>query len=310
LKKLRVYHPSPALNLAIEMRGLQHDIGTYLMVETDDDGKVRGRYNAAGTTTGRSSSKKGYDGRGLDWHNIPEGDRQMFIPEEGKSFLVRDLWQAEAYVVSVLSQCQAFLSRLNEGKKTHRLVASWLFNKPEDQIDSNNRPGGEYYTGKRVGHGLNYGLGPILLATTLGCSVKQAKEYREIYFRFANEIEVWQKEINETIKQTRQLITPLGRKRYFRDRLGDDLFRKAYAHIPQSTIAEYNHLGMVKLEYLLPSGSEIVQEGYDALVIEVKDDHIDLVKELAEMAFDKKIFARGQFFKVPGEYTLNKRCMK
>jgi len=138
--------------MILDIRESTHDIGTYLMVEVEEDGRVRGRYNAAGAETGRSSSKKNYEGRGLDLHNIPEEDRQMFIAPEGSSLMVIDLWQAEALIVSLLSKCQSFLSRLREGKKTHPLVASWIFNKSEEEIDHNNRPGGEYYTGKRASH--------------------------------------------------------------------------------------------------------------------------------------------------------------
>ncbi len=310
LNKLFAYHPHPAFKMALEIREEVKQIGTYLMVEPDTDGKVRGRYNAAGTTTGRSSSKKGYEGRGLDWHNIPEADRQMFVAREGYSFLVRDLWQAEAFVVAVLSQCQSFLGRLQDGKKIHKLVASWLFSKEEDQIDNNNQPGGEYYTGKRVGYGLNYGLGPVLLAINLKCSVAKAKQHRGVYFKFAPEIEQWQREIQEEIKRTRQLTTPFGRKRFFRDRLGDDLFRKAYAHIPQSLIGEMNHLGMIKCEYMFPDGVEVVQEGYDSLVVECPDELIEEVKEIMERGFEKEIYAKGTFFRVPGEYSMNKRWMK
>jgi uracil-DNA glycosylase family 4 len=310
LNKLYAYHPDPVFGLALNIRESVKEIGTYLMVEPESDGKVRGRYNAAGTTTGRSSSKKNYDGRGLDWHNIPEGDRQMFIAPEGSSFIVRDLWQAEMFVVAVLSQCQAFLSKLMKGEKVHKLVASWIFGIPEDKVDNNNKPGGQYYTGKRSGHGFNYGLGPILLAINLKCDVKTAKHYRDTYFRYAFEIENWHKEIQETLKQTRMLITPFGRKRYFRGRWGEELFKQGYSHIPQSLVAELNHLGMIKLEYMLPPAAEILQEGYDSLLVEVKDELIDTVKEVMEKAFDKEIYSNGMFFRIPGEVTINKRWLK
>jgi DNA polymerase I-like protein with 3'-5' exonuclease and polymerase domains len=189
-------------------------------------------------------------------------------------------------------------------------VASWIFGVPESQIDSNNKPGGQYYTGKRSGHGLNYGLGPVLLAINLKCSVSEAKRIRDIYFRYAPEIENWHRDIQDELKRTRQLVTPFGRKRFFRGRWGEDLFKMAYAHIPQSLVAELNHLGMIKLEYLLPDGAEILQEGYDALVVESQDWLIDSVKEKMEVAFDKQIFCKGMFFKIPGETTINKRWMK
>lgn len=310
LEKLQAFHPHPALNLAVDIRKLAHDISTYLMVEPEPDGRVKGRYNAAGAATGRSSSKKNYDGRGLDLHNIPEVDRKMFKAPEGKCLIVRDLWQAEALIVANLSDCKPFLDRLSKGQKLHRLVASWCFNKPESDIDNNNRPGGEYYTGKRVGHGLNYGLGPILLAITLKCPISLAKYYRERYFTEAREIEQWHLDIQQELKATRRLITPLGRLRQFRDRMGEDLFRKAYAHVPQSVIAELNHLALIKLDYMLPPDCEVIQEGYDAVVIESDKAKTEKVKAILNLIDSKKVFIRGRVVNVPGETSIMERWMK
>ena len=310
LNKLYAYHPNPIFRLALDIREKVKEIGTYLEVEPEEDGRVRGRYNAAGTTTGRSSSKKNYSGRGLDLHNIPEEDRQMFIPSPGKVFLMRDLWQAEAFVVALLARCQSFLHYLKQGKKTHKLVASWIYGIPEEEVDNNNKPGGQYYTGKRTGHGLNYGLGPVHLAITLQCSVKRAKEIRDIYFKRAFEIEGWQREIREELTKTRQLVTPLGRKRVFRDRLGDELWRKGYAHIPQSTIGEYNHLAMIKLEYALPDGAEIVQEGYDSLLFEVDEEIVEEVEKVIDWGYEKKVLIGGELVKIPTEGGKAKRWIK
>jgi DNA polymerase-1 len=310
LKKVQVYHPHPALKLILDIRGNSKEIGTYLLAKVDEDGRMRGRYNAAGAATGRSSSKKTYEKTGLDLHNIPEDDRLMFVSEEGKTFVMRDLWQAEFFVVAMLSQCLPFLERLRAGKKSYKLVASWFFGKGEDEIDDINKPGGEYYTGKRSSHALNYGLGPEKLAMMLECSVKQAKEYKATFFRFASEIANWQMQIRTEVERTRTLVTPFGRKRVFRDRMGEDLYRKAYAHIPQSLIGELNHLGMVKLEYLLPAGCEILQEGYDSLLVEALDEKVEEVKLLEDLAFKKRIFIKGEWLEVPGEYREDKRWTK
>lgn len=316
LDKLYAYHPHPAFKLALEIRSDIKNVGTYLMVETDEDNRARGRYNAGGTETGRSSCKKSYNGKGLDFQNIPEEDRQIFIAEEGKSFIVRDLWQAEVYAAAYFAECQPFIQRLREGNKIHKLVASWIFNLPEDQIDNNNKPGGQYYTGKRVTHAKTNGLTYLHLAIMLKTTPKQAKEYLDKYDRFAPEMEAWHYQIHQELLQTRKLISPFGRVRIFRGRLSKDYqaakstLKEAFAHLPQTTIAEYNHLGMIKIEYMLPDGAEIIQEGYDSLIIETRDDLIEIVKEIEEKAFDKEIYVTGMFFKIPGEYTVNRRWMK
>jgi DNA polymerase I-like protein with 3'-5' exonuclease and polymerase domains len=316
LDKLYAYHPHPAFGLALNIRDSVKEIGTYLMVEPDPDGRVRGRYNAAGTETGRSSSKKGYEGRGLNWQNIPEEDRQIFIAEKGNSFLVRDLWQAEVYAASFFANCLPFIQRLKEGKKIHKLVASWIFNKPEDEIDNNNKPGGEYYTGKRVTHAKTNGLAFLHLSIMLKTTPKKAKEYLQKYDLFAPEMEAWHYQMHQELLQTRKLINPFGRARFFRGRVYKDYesskttLKEAFAHLPQSTIADYNHLIMIKLEYLLPDSAEIVQEGYDSLIIEFRDDLIETINRRIEVAAKKEINWKGMFFEIPGEVTINKRWLK
>ncbi len=312
LNKLIARYPRPEFQLALDIRDSVKDIGTYLAgmnketgeyskVKTDEDGRARGRYNTCGTGTGRSSSKKTYDDTGFDMQNIPEVLREMFIAPEGKMFITFDLWQAEAYVVAILANCQPFLEKLQKGEKLHRLVASWLFGITEEQVDNNNRPGGQYYTGKRTLHGYNYGLGWNTLSTILKVPAAVAKVYIKKLDLFAPEIEMWHREIQDELQRTKVLITPLGRRRVFRERWGEDMFRKAYAHIPQSTVAEYNHQAIIKMEYWLPEGAEIVQEGFDAFTVECLETQPEEVKGLAEKAFDKKITWKGVEFKIPVE---------
>ena len=301
LEKLYAKYPRPEFKLALEVRDTIKDVGTYLMAETDGDGRMRSRYNICGTTTGRPSSRKTYEDRGIDSQNIPEELRGMFKAEDGKVLISFDLWQAEVYVVAILSNCQSFLQKLRAGKKIHRMVASWIFNKPEEEIDNVNRPGGEYFTGKRTTHAADYGLGPNLFAILIKRPVKEAKEIMARFHSHAPEIGQWHREIQEELQRTRMLITPFGRRRTFRERLGDDLFRKAYAHIPQSTIADYCLQAQSKLEWWLPDGAEIIQNGFDSLLIETEEGLVDEVKELVERAFDKNLFWKGVMFKIPIE---------
>ena len=80
-----------------------------------------------------------------------------------------------------------------------------------------------------------------------------------------------------------------------------DTPRKAFAHVPQSTIAEYAHQAIIKLEYLLPDGSEIIQEGFDSFLAEVKEGDEAKVSELVRLAFDKEMYWKGEVFKIPFE---------
>lgn len=128
-----------------------------------------------------------------------------------------------------------------------------------------------------------------------------AKTTLQTYENFAPEIPLWHNEIQMELRQTKVLATPLGRKRRFRGRYDQDMFRKAYAHIPQSTIGEYAHQAIIKLEYLLPEGSEIIQEGFDSFLAEVREGDEEKVSELVKLAFDKEMYWKGERFKIPFE---------
>lgn len=335
-------YPRPEFALALEIRDKIKDIGTYLaskdketgeysLTKVDDDGRMRSRYNVCGTATGRTSSKKTYDDTGIDAQNIPESLREMFIAPEGKVLQVFDLWQAEAFVVAILSQCQSFLQKLRNGEKIHKMVASWILNKPEDQIDNNNQFGGEYWLGKRTVHASNYGLGwnTFMTFTNSGIgkynkdhpealkpfiSAAEAKRILLVYETFAPEIKMWHQEVISELQRTRMLVTPFGRKRLFRSYRGqadNDTPRKAFAHTPQSTIAEYAHQAIIKLEYLLPQGNEIIQEGFDAFIIEANESDVDENERLVRFACDKELMWKGEKFKIPVEQAgVNRRWIK
>ena len=332
IERLFGRYPRPEFATALEIREKTKNIGTYLaskdketgeytLPKTDSDGRMRSRYNIAGTATGRSSSKKTYDDTGIDAQNIPENLREMFIAGEGKILQVFDLWQAETWVVAVLSQCQSFLHKLRKGEKVHKMVASWVCNKPEDQIDNINRPGGEYFLGKRTNHASAYGLGWSLFMTIANSdfgifnkdhpstpkpllTAADAKRILLTYENHAPEIKMWHQEVISELQRTRMLITPFGRKRIFRGYRGkedNDTPRKAFAHVPQSTIAEYAHQAIIKLEYLLPEGSEIIQEGFDSFIIEGREGDVEGNKKLVYFAADKELMWKGERFEIPIE---------
>lgn len=321
LEKLLSRYPNPVFKLAMDIRDIIKDIGTYLNAKASPDGRYRTSYNPTGTETGRSSSKKTIFNDGLDMQNIPrppdeeeEGDeekwkadiRGLFVAGEGMVFDMWDLWQAEAFCVAVFAKCRAFLTKLQMGKKIHTMVAGWIYGKEEKDITPR-----EYYIGKRTVHASNYGLGPILFSVLIKQSVKEAKEIMTRYHNHAPEIVAWHHEIQEELRK-RKLVTPFGRQRWFRNRYGEDMFREAYAHLPQSTIADYCHQAMIKIEYWLPEGAEIVQEGFDSLIIERSDSEAtsQAIEGIIRGAFDKTIFWKGEEFKIPVERKVGRRWGK
>ena len=303
LTKLQSKFPlNRSFGLMMDLRGLYKEIGTYLESPISEDGRCRSTYNSTGTETGRSSCKKTCFGDGMDLQNVPETIRGMFIAGPNNIYLKYDLWQAEAYVVAILSNCLSFLDRLKRGVKIYPMVASWLFDCPEEEIDINdNSPTGKYGKAKRVVHGGNYGLGPQTMANLLQQTMVQAKAHLSKYFLHAPEIQQWHLTTQEQLKSTRRLVTPFGRIRYFRNRLGEDMYREAYAHVPQSTIGDYLHQALLRIEYSYIGNARVIQEGFDSIVVECQEDKADEIDRYILGCFDKKLFWKGIEFSIPAD---------
>ena len=296
LEYLHSRHPSPLFDLVMELRRASKEIGTYLTTELGEDGRLRTNYKATGTKTGRSSSTKTIENEGLDMQNLPPYLRSMFVAPLGRIFKMYDLWQAEAYCVAVFAQVTSFLERFKRGAKIHTLAGSWIFDKPGSELTPD-----EYHAAKRVTHGSNYGLGKNLLATFLKLPVAQAAMLSARYHMFAPEIHSWHRSVENQLKTTRKMINPFGRTRFFRGRLDEKTFREAYANNPQGTVADYNHCAMNKLEYSLPPGTFIVQEGFDSIIIECDMQQSKEVDRVVAKAYDIEIMWEGTIFKIPVE---------
>jgi len=312
LEKLFAKHPDPRFQLVMELRDLSKDIGTYLLCEPDEDGRIRGRYNTTGTETGRSSCSKTIFDTGLDLQNIPPDLREMFVAEEGKVFMAYDLWQAEAFLVAILANAIALKDKLKRGEKIHTMVASWLFNKPESEVTKTAENGAisEYDKAKRVVHASHYGLGFRLLSVLLKIPEWEAKSFLLKYKQYIPEIDAWHLEVMEELRRSRKLVTPFGRVRFFRNRYGEDMGREAFAHVPQSTIGDLTHQAMMEIEYRLPDGAELVQEGFDSIIVEAPIDQIDLVNQIVIESFSKTLYHKGEGFHIPVDKKIDQRWIK
>ena len=126
-----------AARIMLDIRGLSKRISTYLNIgKVDKDGRYRSSYKPVGAETGRLSSGETIFGTGGNQQNWPHDLLRFFLFDEGYIGYSFDLSQIEnrivAYVGGVLPQIEAF----EQGIDLHRLTASIIFNKPYDQISS------------------------------------------------------------------------------------------------------------------------------------------------------------------------------
>lgn len=211
--------------------------------------------------------------------NVPRDPRikRMFIPRDGYFFVEADLSQAEARVVAWKAEERKLIDAYARGEDVHSLTAGIVFAYPVKK----GMP--ERQTGKTIGHASNYTMGPRKLVDVvfrdndLVISEKEARLRQNRYYQgFPNIKSVFHREIRVELQSKRRTLTnPFGRVRKFYQPWGDELFRMAYSHYAQSTVADVVNHGMIRCWDALPKvGVRIVAQIHDSLLFEVPKDYI------------------------------------
>lgn len=257
-----------------------------LSAEIGSDGRIRCSYNIAGTVTGRLSSSAAPDGTGTNLQNQPPFMRRMFLADEGSTMIQCDLKQAENRVVAYLANEPRMIQAFEEGVDIHRRIAAMIFRKPESEVTKQERQ-----LGKKIGHASNYGMGVDRFREVcweemrIALSRDEAKKLQNQYLDSFPRIRMWQLEVQEQLNRNRTLTTPHGRKRYFFERWGPDLFKEAYAFVPQSTIVDTLNLGLINLS---DRGVDLLLQVHDSVNLnsalpEICYTEIAVLKEALEI---------------------------
>ena len=279
-----------AASIVKEIRKIRKTMGTYLpigpdgnLTKIDTDGRVRCSFNPAGTKFSRISSSENIFGTGMNLQNIPHNLLKYFLFDEGYVGYAIDLSQAENRLVAYVGNITPMIEAFESGKDVHKLTASLIFQKPIDQIvtedDMNNGapacPLGdgthdERFWGKKANHGLNYDLGYVTFALYYEMPETQAKwiinRYHMAYPGVRNSFHAM---VRGMLKNGRVVTNLMGRKTLFMGRWGDQLFKEAYSCIPQGTVGDlinerglnyiyYNQHKFSAVELLLQKHDEIV----------------------------------------------------
>jgi uracil-DNA glycosylase family 4 len=293
------------LNDILDYRKSAKTLSTYLLSEADFDGRIRTSYNICGTETGRSSTSKTKPPTrpyqcGLSYHNITKhGEigadiRKYLTCESGSSLLEVDLSQAEARVVAMLADDHETL-QLFETTDIHKLTASWIFGLPMDKITGDQR-----FIGKGCRHAGNYGMRKKRFmekvhsdAKTAGIKIElseyQADKILTIFHRRTPKIQgVFHPSVESCLRHGRWLVNPFGRSRLFYERWGEELFREAYANIPQSTVIDHLRYAALRIKGQEPD-LKIVVEAHDAITCIVKDEDIPRIAKIIVDELEKPI---------------------
>uniref|UniRef100_A0A6M3ILU2 Putative DNA polymerase n=1 Tax=viral metagenome TaxID=1070528 RepID=A0A6M3ILU2_9ZZZZ len=243
------------------------DLGTYLRAPLSADGRLRCSYGT--TVTGRLSSKANLSGEGGNLQNFPKQFREFIIPEIGHAFVESDLSQAEARVMAWLMKSDKLKDVFKQGKKIHKVVGSWIYNKPEDSLTPD-----EYLIAKKTVHGSNYRMGVNKFARIIGQTVAEAKVIQGKYFTIVPELLAYHQEIQHLIDTERKLTTPYGRSRIFTGRLDDETYRSGYAQIPQSTVVDTINIGLLGLWLIKPPDILIITQTHDSALFSLPIERV------------------------------------
>jgi DNA polymerase-1 len=292
------------INNVLKGRKSRKTSSTYVKAKLSEDGRIRTVYNISGTETGRTSTSKpgppvtaepqGVAFQTLTKHGDVGADlRRMYIPDPGKVLIEPDLSQAEARAVALLAEDEVAFAMMNKkifkknkhGVKddihtwTTQLVTGASFESITDEMRQ---------IGKKTRHAGNYGMGKRRLSLLAQISEWKAGQCLD---RFHAENPKIQEVFWEGIKQALQdnasiLVTPHGRRRMFFDRWGEDLFKEAYAFIPQATVSDHLKFAAMRIEKRAP-WIEILGEFHDSFLAQIPETKIQeaysIIKEELEI---------------------------
>ena len=169
---------------------------------------------------------------------------------------------------------------------------------------------------KRAGHGTNYGLSATSLGRHLQIKIAHATRFQLLYYgglvakasveRWHKQnpdagfdellvkgkdlgggtlriegafegIRQWHESVQQQLLDTGTLITPLGRRRQFWNRLNEaTTLRAAIAFVPQSTIGDLLNMGLYRVwNELHDDGVEILGQVHDAILGQVPIEKVD-----------------------------------
>jgi DNA polymerase I-like protein with 3'-5' exonuclease and polymerase domains len=169
-------------------------------------GKVHTNFKSHGAETGRFSSSE------PNLQNIPSsGDygkliRNLFVAPPGQKLVVADYSQIEPRVIAALSNDPVMVENYNTGGDIYTTIGNTM--------------GVDRKAGKVLVLAISYGVGPDKIASSIGCSVQEAKD---LLTNFEERFKSISKYKAKVIRQARSINpvpyveTLMGRRRYLPD---------------------------------------------------------------------------------------------
>lgn len=283
-----------AINLILESRKINKTIDTYLAAGIDYDNRLRSSYFITGTETFRTSTnsmeppvrpkKSGWAIQTVTKHgDIGDDLRTYLVADKGYVFVNIDQGQAEPRVCSLLSDDEETLAMLDT-LDIHGLTAAKIFGGTIKDYDKKivgfEKP--ERFIGKTGRNAYNLGIMKHQLMIDVNTKARKykidveisewrAKKILETLSEMTPKIQsVFHNTIQELLANDRRMFGTMGASRYFYAEWGRDLFKEAYAFIPQQSVSDKTKSVLLKVKKNRPDVF-IMAEAHDAGLFMVRD---------------------------------------
>jgi len=243
--------------------------------------------------------------------DVGQDIRSMYIPDsDGEIFIQADSAQAEVRIVFLLADDEQALYDIDH-HDYHALTASWFFGGIENDY-SKKVIGYESpirFAGKRLRNAGHLGVGKRRAAISVNTDARKfkipiaiteaiAERALKIFHSKQPKIQsVFHTSVIKCLEKNRQLYapvpfgidSPIGGKRTFFERWGDELFRQAFSYIPQRTISDNTKGAGLRIKERIPN-IKIVLESHDSLLFCINksdvEHHIPIIKQEFERPID------------------------
>ena len=214
--------------------------------------------------------------------------REAFIAPAGSYIVSADYSQIELRIMAHLSEDSSLLKAFHDGQDVHRATASELFDITPLEVNPEQR---RY--AKVINFGLIYGMSAFGVASNLGISRTDAKNYIDRYFQRYPGVAQYMDNIRTMAREQGYVETVFGRRLWLPEINSPNGPRRQAAeraaiNAPmQGTAADIIKLSMIEVENWLENEqleSKLIMQVHDELVLEVPDKELDIVrKKLPEL---------------------------
>lgn len=276
------------INLLLEYRQKSKVLKTYvdgLLTRVEEDGRVHSDFKITGADTGRLSS------RDPNLQNIPTimgpQIKRAFIAPPGWVFVNADYSQLELRVTAYLSRDPNLMEAYRKGFDVHRWVASFVFDKPMEDITHFER-----YMAKYIDFGLIYGRQArgitegfeaeyIYDMTGTRPTIAWADEIQEKFFAGFPTLKSFIDAQHKLVRRLFYVESPSGRRRRFPFLDGSvmgSVERKAVNTPIQGFASDIALNAIINLDRTLdPTEAYIISSVHDSVMLLVREDRFDCI---------------------------------